>query len=247
MTANSLSPAPAAPQETALSVPDWVHSQRPNWGEKVHCGEWEDTEQDQGYREKNGWKGRDLIHDKHAAVRITEYFVQYGTGNIGPASSPASPAAAEGQQTQQLLQQLSKGGIGTTLTGVVVFTARAESHQGFCHGGSMCSVLDDVIGWCAFMVTGCCRPWSGFTVQINTSLQKPIPVNSTLLVRAIVTKIERRKVSIEARLIDPACLDNQGEPAVHAQGDGLVVLNRGVLPLSTQPSLESWPSRMELS
>ena len=47
-----------------------------------------------------------------------DYYVAYGTGD-----------GVEG---------LEKGGVGTILTGVVHFTERAESHQGLCHGGSMC-------------------------------------------------------------------------------------------------------------
>ena len=80
------------------------------------------------------------------------------------------------------------------------------------------------------MVTGQVRPWSGFTVQINTSLQKPIPVFSMLMVVGEVMRLERRKVFIEARLVDPA-----NGNAQHAKAEGIVVLNRGVLP----PMLES--------
>ena len=106
----------------------------------------------------------------------------------------------------------------------------------------MCSVFDDVIGWCGFMVSGKCRPWSGFTVQINTSLKKPISVKSTLLVQAVITSIERRKVSIEAELTNPV------DKSLHAKGEGLVVVNRGVLPeLVSRASLESWPSSSELT
>lgn len=230
--------AAAVPEEEALSggamdasealmkqlrlSPAWIEERRDEWGERLIVAEWEDdsTKSDDasGYRKKNGWQGRDLVHDKRAPVRVTEYFVNYGHG-VG------------------LAEEVKKGGVGTELTGIVIFTERAESHAGFCHGGSMCSVLDDVIGWCAFLVTGVCRPWSGFTVQINTSLKKPVKVNSTLLVRATITSIERRKVSIQAELVDPT------DDSIHATGDGLVVMNRGVLPgLQTQSSLESLPS-----
>jgi acyl-coenzyme A thioesterase PaaI-like protein len=146
------------------------------------------------------------MHDADAPVRILRYYVKYGSG--------------EG------MEGFSRGGLGTTLTGIVHFTARAESHAGYCHGGSMCSVFDDTVGWCAFLATGDCKPWSGFTVQINTSLKRPIPVESVLLVTAEIVRIERRKVVVEVALMDPAAGDVE-----HASGDGLVVLNRGVLPL----------------
>jgi acyl-coenzyme A thioesterase PaaI-like protein len=150
------------------------------------------------------WRqGRDLVHDQDAPVRILDYYANYGPG----------------------IASFSRGGVGTTLTGVCHFTKRAESHAGYCHGGSMCSLMDDVIGWAAFLVTGKCCPWTGFTVQINSSLQRPILVDSILLVQATITKVERRKVSVTAAIVDPS-----QENAIHATGEGLVILNRGVLP-----------------
>lgn len=185
-------------------LPDWVEEQQESWGEELVVLEWQHD--DGSYRAKHGWHGRDLVHDRDAPVRVLSYFVQYGPGIEGIANS-------------------TSGGIGTTLTGVAHFTKRAESHGGYCHGGSMCSLLDDVIGWAAFLVTGECRPWTGFTVQVNSSLKRPIPVDSVLVVQARITKVERRKVSVEASIVDPA-----DDDAVHAVGTGLVVINRGVLP-----------------
>lgn len=66
----------------------------------------------------SSFQGRDYLHCKYAPVRIVDYFVKYGSGEgvIG----------------------VDKGGVDTMLTGIVNFTERAESHQGLCHGGSMC-------------------------------------------------------------------------------------------------------------
>ncbi len=185
-------------------LPDWVQEQQKAWGEELVVPEWQHD--DGSYRDKHGWQGRDLVHDRDAPVRILSYYVQYGPGLEGIATS-------------------TSGGCGTTLTGVAQFTKRAESHKGYCHGGSMCSLLDDVIGWAAFLVTGECRPWTGFTVQVNSSLKRPIAVDSVLLVQARITRVERRKVSVEASIVDP-----DDDNAVHAIGSGLVVINRGVLP-----------------
>ena len=88
------------------------------------------------------------------------------------------------------------------------------------------SVLDDIIGWCAMFVTGACHPWSGFTVQVNTSLRRPITVGTFLLAKATIVNVERRKVSIEVVLLDPS----DDKEIVHAEGGGLVVMNKGVLP-----------------
>lgn len=53
-------------------------------------------------------------------------------------------------------------------------------------------------------------------------------VNSTLLVQAKIVRIERRKVYIEAWIKDPI------DDGTHASCEGLVVLNRGVLPEQTE-------------
>ena len=199
-------------------LPDWVRKGRDgelSWGESLKVLEWQNDGGE--YRDKNGWKGRDLIHDLDSPVRVLEYYVTYG-----PGITHAEVERAENPDKK--CKNFDRGGIGTTLTGIVHFSKRAESHQGYCHGGSMCSIMDDVIGWVGFLVTGECRPWSGFTVQINSKLQRPVPVDSVLLVQAKITNIERRKVSIEAVIKDP-----ETDNCVHATASGLVVVNRGVL------------------
>lgn len=87
--------------------------------------------------------------------------------------------------------------------------------------------MDDVVGWLGFCVTGECQPWSGFTVQINTRLMKPIAVGSTMIVTASIDRVERRKVFITAQIIDARGDSNAVE---HARCEGVVVVNRGVLP-----------------
>ena len=149
------------------------------------------------------FKGNDLVHSIGSPVRILEYRVKYPS-KLG-------------------------GGEGTQLNGIVHFTSKAESHQGFCHGGSMCSIMDDAIGWIGFCVTGECKPWSGFTVQINTSLMKPVKVGQILLLRLKIDKVERRKVFASAELVDPDGNSDDGQECIHARGDGLVIVNRGVM------------------
>ena len=52
-----------------------------------------------------------------------------------------------------------------SLTGIVHFGPGAESHAGLCHGGSMTSVMDDVLGHTAFAASE--GPWCGATVQVR--------------------------------------------------------------------------------
>mmetsp|Transcript_34686 Transcript_34686/g.58899 ORF Transcript_34686/g.58899 Transcript_34686/m.58899 type:complete len:252 (+) Transcript_34686:192-947(+) len=211
-TKNKRPPSEAITNESQREMPLWVKEQFSQWGESICVPEWDDDEtiydnvvqlgdckkngDGDCYRSKNGWKGTDLCHSKKSPVRISHYAVRY-----------------------------KEGGIGTTLTGVCHFTNNAESHAGFCHGGSMTSVMDDVIGWTAFLVTGKCVPWSGFTAQVNVSLRRPVAVGSYLKIVGKITKWEGRKVSIYAQLLVGE--DNGERPdIVHCSADGLVILKK---------------------
>jgi acyl-coenzyme A thioesterase PaaI-like protein len=217
------------------SLPEWVRAGKTGessvWGEPLEVLEWQDDGGE--YRSKNGWKGRDLVHDTQSPVRVLEYYVKYGPGitradeNENDNDNKNDNTTPDTTKPGIKYKNFGRGGIDTTLTGIVHFTKRAESHQGYCHGGSMCSIMDDVIGWVGFLVTGECHPWSGFTVQVNSKLQRPVHVDSILLVQAKITNIERRKVSIEAVIKDPK--GDENDNCIHATASGLVVVNRGIL------------------
>ncbi len=102
------------------------------------------------------------------------------------------------------------------LVGAAHFTPRAESHRGLCHGGSFCALMDDVIGWMGFCATGEVIPWSGYTVQVNTSLRKAVKVGSLLRLEAWIERKEgNRKYWIGARLLNAETHD------IHCEGTGL--------------------------
>ena len=110
------------------------------------------------------------------------------------------------------------------LIGAVHFGQDAESHKGLCHGGTMCTVMDDVIGWAGFCVSGRCIPWSGFTVQVNTALQAPVAVGSWLRVEGSIYEVERRKVRVRASLKTPS---EAAQPeVVHCTAEGLFVVKK---------------------
>ena len=142
------------------------------------------------WRRQNGFKGSDYVHGARAAVHVPRYYLR------GVA-----------------------GGVGSKLVGAAHFGPGAESHRGLCHGGTMCSLMDDVIGWTGFCATGACEPWSGFTVQINTALKKPVEVGSWLRLEGEITAIDGRKVSVKARLLS-------ADGDVHCEAEGLVVLKK---------------------
>mmetsp|Transcript_16340 Transcript_16340/g.29481 ORF Transcript_16340/g.29481 Transcript_16340/m.29481 type:complete len:98 (-) Transcript_16340:154-447(-) len=90
----------------------------------------------------------------------------------------------------------------------------------------MTSVMDDIIGWTAFLVTGACVPWSGFTAQVNVSLKRPIAVGSYLKVVGRISKWEGRKVTIQSELV--VGNEKDGAGAVHCTAEGLVILKKDV-------------------
>jgi acyl-coenzyme A thioesterase PaaI-like protein len=222
-------------QTPAWLTPDFIES----LGTRLCIPEWEtdagddDKDKIQSYRSSNGWKGRDYCHDSRSSpVYIKDYYLKtYNTHADNAISHPSekcndtrvNDATASAPATME--DSTVTGGVGTTLSGVVYFTTDAESHPGYCHGGSMTAVMDDVIGWVGFCAQNVVRPWSGYTVQVNCKLQQPVSVESILLVRGRITKIEGRKVFVQGELLDPSTREGE-DVTVHAQAEGIFILNR---------------------
>ena len=81
--------------------------------------------------------------------------------------------------------------------------------------------MDDAIGWIGFCSTGVVMPWSGFTVQINTKLMKPVTVGSLLRIEAKIDRREGdRKVWCTAKLTD------EFSTVTYCEGQGLFLLNK---------------------
>ncbi len=255
----SAEPSSSTQPNSWPTLPSWAKNQadRKKWGSRLNITEWdEDEQEDSTYRLSNGWKGSDLVHSKTSPVRVLEYRLSFFQQNRNQSTviPRATTADAHGNGNAGINTDIG----AATLTGIVHFTSRAESHKGYCHGGSMCSVMDDCIGWTGFCASGTCIPWSGFTVQVNTKLCKPIKTGSILKVICRITKMERRKVWVKALLIDPTFAlavealddgDNSTEEdvdidcgsktidelrstlksCIHAEGEGLIILNKGVI------------------
>lgn len=151
------------------------------------------------HRESNGWKGKDYMHSSNSHVRIFDYFMLRCTD----LATPGGAMTVDGE-------------VDYALSAAVYFSACAESHKGLCHGGTMCAVMDDAVGWLGFCESGQCRPWSGYTVQVDTSLKKAITIGSYL---RLDVWIERREGS--RKIYISACLFNPDSGEVHAKCKGL--------------------------
>ncbi len=103
----------------------------------------------------------------------------------------------------------------------------------------MCALMDDCIGWMGFCsdVQAGPRPWSGFTVQIDTSLKKSVKVGQLLQVEAWIERRDGpRKVWVGCRLFDPL----SPTETVHCTAKGLFLLS----PEYVTPALEDTKARL---
>lgn len=177
--------------EGAFEVPPWFAAIKASpRATSLGLREW----LDEAWRKEGGWQGRDYVHSLTAACRIVEYCL--------------------------LKPEETSGTSFPTLHGLCVFTPGAESHRGFCHGGALCALMDDCIGWLGFCSSGECLPWSGFTVQIDTSLKKSVPVGSVLAIEGSIESISGRKVWCTAKLVDPL------SGSIHCECRGLFLTNK---------------------
>ena len=98
-----------------------------------------------------GFSGTDYVHSRTSApARVLEYLIV------------KRPILGDDNT-----KDMNEGVFYPSLVGPAYFSAAAESHKGLCHGGSMCALMDDAIGWMGFCISGKPREWTGYTVQVK--------------------------------------------------------------------------------
>jgi hypothetical protein len=98
-----------------------------------------------------GFSGTDYVHSRsRAPARVLEYLI-VKRAILGVDNS----------------KDMNEGVFYPSLVGPAYFSSAAESHKGLCHGGSMCALMDDAIGWMGFCISGKPREWTGYTVQVS--------------------------------------------------------------------------------
>mmetsp|Transcript_10691 Transcript_10691/g.39244 ORF Transcript_10691/g.39244 Transcript_10691/m.39244 type:complete len:298 (+) Transcript_10691:3920-4813(+) len=186
-------------RELTLTEPEDV----PAWVcELENSSQWERVRfrewEDHDWRAQNGWMGSDYCHAPNSHVFINAYW--WNARDF-------------------------------VLEGVVKYTAGAESHRGFCHGGSMCAAMDDLVGWTAFVaakgVAGEGTGWIGYTVQVNTTLCRPVPVGTLCKLKGWVHEWDRRKLWIHGKLLghNPGGC-GEGEWVEYCRVVGLSIINK---------------------
>ncbi len=198
----------------SISAPAWFQTLSLNPHAKIlKVREWLDED----WRVKDGgFQGYDFCHSSRAAVRVIDYIM------LSPRveSSERFPQISVSTTDDSIRVNESDVVVGgdsfPRLVGVAYFSPQAESHRGLCHGGSFCALMDDVIGWLGFCTSGELRPWSGYTVQVNTALRKSVKVGSILKLEAWVDRKEGgRKYWIKSKLVD------EESDEIYCEGEGL--------------------------
>lgn len=74
-------------------------------------------------------------------------------------------------------------------------------HQGWpdtMHGGLLCAILDEAIGWGAYY-----QGIRGVTGKFEARLKRPVPIGQTVIVAGTCTKATRKLVQAEATITLP--------------------------------------------
>jgi uncharacterized protein (TIGR00369 family) len=91
----------------------------------------------------------------------------------------------------------------------VTFGAGCEGPPGRTHGGSISAVLDEVMGFAAWLAG-----LPVVTARLSVAFRRPVPLGSTLTARTELVKVTRRAVTMKISLIG---ID---ECEVYATGEG---------------------------
>jgi acyl-coenzyme A thioesterase PaaI-like protein len=105
-------------------------------------------------------------------------------------------------------------GIGA-LVAVYHVGAKLAGHTGIVHGGLLMTLLDDCMGRACFpLLAG----KVAVTAKFEVSFRRPVAVDSVILIKAETEKVEGRKASVKAQILD--CLD---ESMLYVEASGLFV------------------------
>ncbi|HET7901005.1 MAG TPA: PaaI family thioesterase [Candidatus Nanopelagicales bacterium] len=122
-----------------------------------------------------------------------------------PERNPNAPAPGEpipshytrcfvcGSEHEAGLRLSVVAGEGLTLTGRFTVTDTHQGAPGLAHGGLLTAAFDDALGSLNWLLTA-----PAVTGRLETDFRRPVPVGSTLFIRAEVVGVKGRKVFTRA-------------------------------------------------
>lgn len=87
--------------------------------------------------------------------------------------------------------------------GVTKFLEKCEGLPGYVHGGATCSILDELTGVCCYA-----NRLNSMTGSLKVEYIQPVKLNTKLIVKSEITKIEENKIYVSAQMSDLTDLDN---------------------------------------
>ncbi|RRR98412.1 PaaI family thioesterase [Glycomyces terrestris] len=82
------------------------------------------------------------------------------------------------------------------LVGRCVLGVAHEGPPGYAHGGMSAMLLDELMGWaCA------AKGLPAMTIALDMRYQRPVPIEAPLLLRARVTGVEGRKITVSGSVV----------------------------------------------
>ena len=76
-------------------------------------------------------------------------------------------------------------------------TAPYEGYPGYLHGGIMCAILDEAMGWAAYNLSG---GTLAVTAKVHVRFKRPAPVGQPLTVSASITRKTKRRIWTRASI-----------------------------------------------
>lgn len=97
------------------------------------------------------------------------------------------------------LYEIYKSRISGDILALIRFGSQLNGYPGIVHGGITSLMFDNTYGWLLLTTPAA---GSAFTANLNVNYRKPIMPNSFATLRTKMTKIEERKVFMEATMHD---------------------------------------------
>jgi uncharacterized protein (TIGR00369 family) len=86
---------------------------------------------------------------------------------------------------------------GSTVRTEFAATDLYEGYPGYLHGGILCAILDEAMGWAAYRLSG---GTLGVTAKVHVRFRRPAHVGQPLSVSASITRKTKRRIWTRAAI-----------------------------------------------